>query len=614
MPSVFGSTARVPRPVLFVLVYGIFLVIVGVTATAQTTMVTTNFSTSTLHSVVGTDAALIRSVVNTYVESGDLDADGPSAARRATLETDFARLVRRAEILRIELLWPDGRLIASDRPDVSGLTAPVSAAFRSAAEQGTIAAGIADTGLSEAVGPVLETSSVLREYFPLQADGRIQAVVGVWRDAVPILAELDRLRRDIVATTLIAALVAAFALFLVFRSAQGRITRQTVALVEATRRDPLTGLLNHGTLVNELAIAIEGARADGRAIGIALIDIDGFRLLNETYGHAAGDRALLTVTEVLERELPATMTCGRYGPDEFLVIAPVDAVVELQPVVDRLRVRIADLALQFEASERLPISVSAGICTYPEHSDSVTGLLTVAAVTLLEARASGGDAVRWAERETESGAAGERQTFDVFQGLILAVDTKDRYTKRHSEDVARYAVFLGRRLGLDEGTLDVLRVSGLLHDVGKIGIPDHILRKPGKLTDAEYDIVKQHVALGDVIVRDLPNVELIRAGVRHHHERWDGNGYLHRLAGDEIPIIARILAVGDAFSAMTTTRPYRKALDAAEALRRLEDAAGTQLDERLVVAFVTGIEGEADAPLPGGEGGTRLWTPYTQVA
>jgi HD-GYP domain-containing protein (c-di-GMP phosphodiesterase class II) len=114
-------------------------------------------------------------------------------------------------------------------------------------------------------------------------------------------------------------------------------------------------------------------------------------------------------------------------------------------------------------------------------------------------------------------------------------------------------------------------------------------------------------------VRDLPNVEEIRAGVRHHHERWDGGGYLDALAGEEIPLLARILSVGDAFSAMTTTRPYRKALDVKEALRRLEDAAGTQLQERLVVAFVDGIESEADAPLPG-EGDARLWTPYSQVA
>jgi diguanylate cyclase (GGDEF)-like protein len=612
LPGVFGSVARVPRPVLFLLVFGIFLVIVGVTATAQTMMVSANFSASTLQSVVGTDAALVRSVVNTYVTPADLAPAGPSAARRAELESSFASLLRRAEILRVELRAPDGRIIASDRPDVGGLQAPMSADFRGAVEGQLIAAGISDVGTSEAVGPALGTSSVLREYFPLQANGRVQAVVGVWRDAVPILAELDRLRRDIVASTLTAALVAACALVVVFRSAQGRLTRQTVALVEATRRDPLTGTLNHGALVGELALAIEQARLDGHAIGIALVDVDGFRLLNETYGHAAGDRALLTVAEVLAEDLPPTMACGRYGPDEFLVIAPAADVADLRPILDRLRNELADRAMQFEASERLPLTVSAGICLYPEHADSVTGLLSAAAVALQEAQASGGDAVRFAGRETETTAG--RQTFDVFQGLILAVDTKDRYTKRHSEDVARYAVFLGRRVGLDEATIEILRVTGLLHDIGKIGIPDHILRKPGKLTDAEYRIVKQHVALGDLIVRDLPNVELIRAGVRHHHERWDGAGYLHGLAGDAIPLIARIMAVGDAFSAMTTTRPYRKALDVKEALRRLEDAAGTQLDERLVGSFVDGIESEADAPLPGGEGGARLWTPFARVA
>jgi diguanylate cyclase (GGDEF)-like protein len=612
MPVVFGSPARAPRPVVFVLVYGIFLVIVGVTATAQTMLVSANFTSSTMQSTVGTDAALVRSVVNTYVQAGDLDDGGPTTARRAALEADFATLVRRAEILRVELRRPDGTVIVSDRPDVTGLRTTVSEAFRTAADSQTIAAGITSVDLSEAAGPALNSPSVLREYFPLQADGRVQAVLGVWRDAVPILAELDRLRRDVVIATLVAALVAALALTLVFRSAQGRITRQTVALIDAARRDPLTGQLNHGALVGELALAVEAARAAGQAIGVALVDIDGFRLLNETYGHAAGDRALLTVAEVLESELPGSIARGRYGPDEFLMIAAAEDVVRLRPILDRLRSGLADRALQFDASERLPLTVSAGICIYPEHADSVIGLLTTAAVTLLEAKASGGDATRFAGREAE--VTGERQTFDIFQGLILAVDTKDRYTKRHSEDVARYAVFLGRRLELEDDMLHILRVTGLLHDVGKIGIPDQILRKPGALSDAEYRIVKQHVALGDVIIRDLPNVEQIRAGVRHHHERWDGAGYLDGLAGDEIPLVARILAVGDAFSAMTTTRPYRKALGVKEALRRLEDAAGTQLEERLVAAFVAGIEADADAPLPGDEGRVSLWTPHRQVA
>jgi HD-GYP domain-containing protein (c-di-GMP phosphodiesterase class II) len=200
--------------------------------------------------------------------------------------------------------------------------------------------------------------------------------------------------------------------------------------------------------------------------------------------------------------------------------------------------------------------------------------------------------------------------------LILAVDTKDRYTKRHCEDVGRYAMFLAQKVSLDGDTVRTIGIAGLLHDVGKIGIPDSILRKPGRLTNDEFRVVKQHVALGDMIVRDLPNIDLIRAGVRHHHERWDGRGYLDALAGDDIPLVARILAVGDAFSAMTTSRPYRKAFTVEEALRRLEDAAGSQLDETLVKVFVDGLRSDGDAPLPGGteSPAVRLWLPADQVA
>lgn len=609
----FGATTRVPRPVLILLVYGIFLVIVGVTATAQTVMVSAHFSATTLQSVVATDAALVRSFVNSSLSPDDLAAEGTAAARIAELERGLAVLTERAEILHIEIRLPDGRLVVADKPGLAGSQATPSEDFRAAVEARTAAAGIDGVDASEAVGPALPTTDVLRAYFPLQADGRVQAVIGVWRDAVPILQKLDSVRRDIVAATLSAALVAALVLSLVFRSAQGRITRQAQALVEATRRDPLTGLLNHGSLVSALAVSVEQARTDEVAIGVALVDIDGFRLLNETYGHAAGDRALATVVQQLTDSVPPEITFGRYGPDEFLLIAPAAHVARLGELLEALRARLADAALQFDTSERLPLTFSAGICTYPEHAGSVTDLLTIAAVTVQEAKSSGGDAIRSAHANgTEHD--GETRTFDVFQGLILAVDTKDRYTRRHSEDVARYAVFLGQRLGLDEETLQTVRVAGLLHDVGKIGVPDHVLRKPGKLTEDEYRAVQQHVALGDMIVRDLPEIETIRAGVRHHHERWDGTGYLHRLEGEAIPLVARLLAVGDAFSAMTTTRPYRKALDVQEALRRLGDAAGTQLDERLVTAFIEGIETAADAPLPGADVGARIWTPFRQVA
>ncbi len=603
----FGTQPRTRRPLLLILVFGVFLGIIGITATAQSFMVSLHFSTGTLNTVVASDSATVRAILNDSVKLHYLDpATGPSVSERTALEAQLAALIRPEQILRVELRRLDGTIVAASGPGLAGIAMDTGVAASAAAGQPSVA--IVPSAESGAGPGDLGSLTLLREFLPISTEGEVRAVIGIWRDGVPILDQLDRVRRDIVAVTLTAAIIAATLLFLIFRSAQGRLTRQTAALVEATRRDPLTDTLNHGALVAHLAAEIERARADGSPLGVALIDIDNFRLLNDNHGHRAGDMALMAVVDELRRHLPASGVMGRYGPDEFLFIAPAAAVVEMEPAVDRLRTALADLSLQFDATERLPVTVSAGLCTYPEHGSSVTLLLAAAASTLEEAKASGGDTVRVAG----SAEAGDAVTsgFDVLHGLVLAVDTKDRYTKRHSEDVARYGVFLARRLGLDPDLIESIHVAGLLHDVGKIGIPDPILRKPGKLTAAEYDIVKQHVALGDMIVRDVPDIEIVRAGIRHHHERWDGDGYLDRLEGEGIPLIARILAVGDTFSAMTTTRPYRKALDLREALTRLEDASGTQLDENLVKVFVEGIETAADAPLPGADvPAVALWTP-----
>ncbi len=610
----FGSRVHPPRPVLLLLVFGAFLAIIGSTATAQSVLVGAHFSTSTLNNVVASDAATTRAFVNAYVQARDLvPGSTPTAADLARLESQLATLPRPGEILRVELRRPDGTIVAASDPAARGAVVPVDGDF-ALALAGETQAAIGPAGAAGAAPGDLGSPTVLHEYLPLKTDGEVRGVIGIWRDAVPILARLEDVRREIVVVTLSAALVAAALLFLIFRSAQGRLTRQTAALMDATRRDPLTGTLNHGALVELLAGEIEQARHAGRPLGIALIDIDNFRLLNDNHGHGAGDQALMAVCRLLQRHLGSGMEMGRYGPDEFLIVASPAAVAGLDPLVDLLRTALVDLSLRFDETERLPITVSVGIATYPEHADSVTGLLATVGQVIGEAKAGGGDTVRHA---AAFGLGGDTAatSFDVLQGLIIAVDTKDRYTKRHSEDVARYGTFLAERLGLPSDEIRTIGVAGMLHDVGKIGIPDRILRKPGSLTEAEYAVVKQHVALGDMIVRDLPDIEAIRAGIRHHHERWDGQGYLDRLEGEEIPLIARILAVADAFSAMTTTRPYRKALDIREALTRLADAAGTQLDERLVAAFIEGIEQADDPPLPGVDvAAETLWLPGRRVA
>ena len=609
----FGTLPRVPRPVILILVYGVFLVLVGITATAQSMLVASHFSTSTMNAVVGSDAATTRAFVNAYVLPRYLDsAVGPSQQERSTLGAQLATLTERAEIVRVELRLPDRRLIAASDAADAALSDATRDAFSHASGGrtqalivGTEAAeGGADAGATGSSDPVAGPSSVLVEFLPLTSAGQVHAVMGIWRDADPILAKLDTVRRDVVLLTLSAGLIAAFALYLIFRAAQRRLTRQTIELVESTRRDPLTGLLNHGALIGTLAGLVETAKASGRSLSIALLDLDNFRLLNEEHGPGAGDEALRNVARLVEGRSATKVTVGRSGPDEFLLLATGDTAGNLESEVLAIQADLAGLSLQFEATERLPITISGAICRFPEHGASMTVLLATAARTIAEAKASGGDTILVASRSVDEAtpAAG----FDVLQGLVHAVDTKDRYTKRHSADVSRYGLFIAQRLELDAELQETIRLAGLLHDVGKIGIPDAILRKPGRLTADEEAVMRQHVAVGDMIVRDVPNLDVVRAGIRHHHERWDGAGYLERLAAEDIPLIARILAVADAFSAMTTTRPYRKALDVQEATRRLEDAAGTQLDARLVRTFVDGLESAEDPPLPEQSAAARL--------
>jgi diguanylate cyclase (GGDEF)-like protein len=596
---------------LLALVYGVFLVLVGITASALVAITSAHLSNATLNGVVSRDASLVELFVNGNLLATDLDADGPTASRQGKLSQLLASLTADDGILRVEIRAKDGRVLASNAADAIGLVAEPSTSMRAALAGEPQAAVLGEDDQPESVGAALPTTSLLQELLPIVNSSKEPiAVVALWRDATKLMAGLDATRRDIMVVALSAGILLAIMLFVLFRSAQARLSRQHAQLLEATRRDALTKMLSHGAIVALLAEELEEVRGRKGRIGVALVDIDNFRLFNDTHGHEAADEVLVRVAELVALE-GADGHVARYGPDEFLLVRTGADASAMEAHVARLRAGLAEMSVQFGDSERLPVSVSVGICAYPDHAGSVTELLSAAAVAVGEAKASGGDTVRVARvGEEERVVSG---SFDVLHGLVIAVDTKDRYTKRHSEDVARYAAFLAERLHLDEDLRQTIHLAGLLHDIGKIGIPDVILRKPSKLTADEYGMFQQHVALGDAIVRDVPNVEVVRAGIRHHHERWDGKGYLEGLEGEGIPLIGRILAVADAFSAMTTTRPYRKALSIEEALKRLGDAAGTQLQEDLVVAFITGLETAPNAPMPG-EDASRIWTPQTMVA
>jgi diguanylate cyclase (GGDEF)-like protein len=491
----------------------------------------------------------------------------------------------------------DGR---SARPLDPGTTAAVSAGRASAWVVSGDGGGAASSSLVEAI--------------PIVQGADVRVVFQIRREASSILARADEALRDVVMVTLSAAVVLAGLLYAIFRAANSRLRKQEAQLAESRRRDPLTGLLNHGAAVTALTELVEVARGDSSSIGIALIDIDNFRLLNDVHGSSAGDQALSLVANAFRAEAEHWNVLARFGPDEFMAIAPTAVARDLPAAAQRVRDRLDACHLDLPGTDRLPVTVSVGIAYFPFHAGSVTELISAATTALADAKAGGGNEISIADAWTTEPRA-PHTTFDVLQGLVLAIDRKDRYTKLHSEDVAAYALFLADRLGLSDEMQKSLRIAALLHDVGKIGVPDDILRKPGRLTPYEYGIVKQHVALGDLIVRDVPDVENIRDGVRYHHERWDGEGYMVGLAGENIPLIARILAVADAFSAMTTSRPYRKALPAELALVELRSASGTQLDGQLVDAFASGMELDPGAPRPGAfRSPDLLWNPTTRAA
>jgi diguanylate cyclase (GGDEF)-like protein/putative nucleotidyltransferase with HDIG domain len=588
------------RPLLLPLVYVATLTLIGVGGGALAMLGSEHVRTTAITTIMAGDQAAIRDLVASNLTTADLAPATFDPVRRAVLDRALDDVAERHGYRRVTVVARDGSTLAGDpAPQTPGVE-----------HARAVDSGQPTATMSDATAGV----PMLTETIPIAVDGRVELVVTLQRDATPVIAAAENAWRDLVLVSAGATIVLAILLRTIFKAAGVRLRHQAAALTEARRRDNLTGLVNHPTAVTRLAEILASAKSEGAPVGIAIVDIDNFRLLNETYGSHAGDEALLLVARALESESEPWLELARFGPDEFLAIAPAAVARELPDAMKRVQGVLGSASLQFDDSEHLPLTVSAGVTYFPFHATGVNELLSAATIALGEAKAGGGNQTIIADAWTSEPKTAQ-SNFDVLQGLVVTIDHKDRYTKRHSEDVACYALFLAARLGMDEVERSVLRTAGLLHDIGKIGIPDDILRKPGRLTPYEYEIVKQHVALGDLIVRDLPEIELVRAGVRHHHERWDGNGYLDRLAATDIPLVARVLAVGDAFSAMTTTRPYRKALSVEQALDELRASAGTQLDPELVAAFVEGMEHDPDAPLPGADrDGTNLWTPTIRAA
>ena len=365
-------------------------------------------------------------------------------------------------------------------------------------------------------------------------------------------------------------------------------------------RDPLTGLLNHRAFQKRLEEAADRARAGGAPLAVAVLDLDNFKFFNDAYGHATGDEVLRRVADVLRAARRDGDALARFGGDEFALLMPgagadAEGGTGAEAVRARLAARLGGVSYRPPGHDApLPISLSVGVALFPAEADTRLGVVQLADERLRRAKSGGGGGAQ-AQRVREA-ARGAVRGFPMLDALVTAVDAKDRYTRRHSEDVLTHSLQTARALGLDADARRTLEVAALLHDVGKIGVPDAVLRKPGRLTEEEFEAVKQHPAMGAAIAAAVPGLEKTLGAIRHHHERWDGGGYPDGLAGAQIPLLARILAVADAYSAMTTDRPYRRGRADAEARAILAAGAGTQWDAACVSALLAAAPGWAPGP------------------
>ena len=372
-----------------------------------------------------------------------------------------------------------------------------------------------------------------------------------------------------------------------------RRAEEALKLQAAT--DSLTGLLNHRSLYEALAKETESSLASGRPMAVLMMDMDGFKLFNDTYGHQEGDRVLRQVARLLERELRANDILGRYGGDEFMVIMPGTDRNDAVSCANRIIEALSKERVQPRDGHELPLTASIGLALCPDDSRHKEELIAYADASLLEAKQLTGGNLVVAQHGPDDLLVRRRTPFGVLDALVRAVDRKDRYTRHHSQQNAEFAVELGKAIGLSEDAVDALRVSGLLHDVGKIGVPDDILRKPGPLTDEEQGMMQEHVVLSNLIVHGVPNLQDVSDAVYSHHERWDGKGYPRGLKGEEIPLAGRIMALVDAYSAMILDRPYRKALSKEQAVAELRGNAGSQFDPALVEPFIGLLESREKA-------------------
>lgn len=389
------------------------------------------------------------------------------------------------------------------------------------------------------------------------------------------------------------------------------------------KTDGLTNLLNHRSFLEKYQEELTRSRLNNKPFSILMIDIDNFKSLNDSYGHQYGDTVLHKIACCLKNNTRGIDIVARYGGDEFICLLPETLHGHGFIVADRIMKKMKEQLKE----DNIIASVSIGLAAWNYHTTDPAMLLQLADQAMHLAKYRGGDQIfTFAENDTQDGGSWNKKVCETFQiiktlsrfddgkeivadltdqlvkmftvnatsrspyeivtSLSSALDARDHYTNGHSERVIEFAKKIAYELQMSGKQIEELEYLCLLHDIGKIGIPDHILNKPGKLTDEEFEIMKRHPEIGEKIVSPIEAMQNLKPLIRHHQEFYSGSGYPDGIIGEAIPLACRILSVVDTFDAMTSDRPYRKALPKETAIEELRRCSGTQFDPQIVELFI----------------------------
>jgi diguanylate cyclase (GGDEF)-like protein len=365
--------------------------------------------------------------------------------------------------------------------------------------------------------------------------------------------------------------------------------------------DRLTGIPNRAAIVGSLFTEVERSIRYRRPLSVAFADIDHFKTINDTYGHEAGDIVLKGVANVLRANLRASDRVGRYGGEEFMVLLPETSVEDAAGFADKMRLLVAREAWKLPDGSDVSVTISLGVTGGAGDRLSVDALVREADAAMYSAKALGRDQVYAFEEPNDDSTvvrspispSGRSQAIELgrrahgaaAEALAQIIAPLPHYRGQPSALIATIVTSLARQLALPEHEIDKIRIAALLHDVGKVGIPQDILEKPSSLTPAEWRSVVQHPRIGQVILEQATMLRDAVPIILHHHERFGGAGYPYGLRGHEIPLGARIVAIADAYDAMIQDRPYKRKISHEAAVEELRRHAGTQFDPELVEIF-----------------------------